>query len=132
MSALCIFSGMLFQMFGDALFRALHIRDLSRSGSRRSQSVDTLVSGYLPEEKESGGRATGRPTGAGERDEAKLLAAGVTVGINAAAMGTAHLMERESGAMAYSALAMTIYGGMTVALTALPGVSDFLVRLASR
>ena len=56
----------------------------------------------------------------------------MTVGINAAAMGTAHLIERDSRAVACSALSMTIYGGMTVALTALPAVSDLLVRLASR
>ena len=132
MSALCIFSGMLFQMSGDALFRALRIRDGSGSGRCRSTDTVTAVCGYLPEEKESG-VSTSVAVGAEEtREETRLLAAGVTVGINAAAMGTAHLIERDSGAVAFSALAMTIYGGMTVALTALPGVSDVLVRLASR
>ena len=139
MSALCIFSGMLFQMAGDPLFRALGVRD--RGGKRKPVATDGARSHYYPEngeDKEMGvgpGTATRAEAGSSDRneeEETKLLAAGVTVGINAAAMGTAHLIERDSRAVACSALSMTIYGGMTVALTALPAVSDLLVRLASR
>lgn len=138
MSSLCIFSGMLFQMAGDPLFRALGIRD--RAGRCEPTTMHDTRSRYYPEsgeEKEMGidsGTATRAEMESSDRtaEETKLLAAGVTVGINAAAMGTAHLIERDSRAAAYSALSMTIYGGMTVALTALPAVSDLLVRLASR
>lgn len=45
------------------------------------------------------------------------VAGGVTIGINAAAMGTSHLYEQASGAAAYSALAMTVFGVFTVLFT---------------
>ncbi|RYP75490.1 hypothetical protein DL771_002375 [Monosporascus sp. 5C6A] len=122
MSALCILSGMLFQMSGDYLFRILRINDQKVRKQPRNGSGSDTEKG--PRER------SGKDDRSGE--ETKIVAAGVTVGINAAAMGTAHLIERDSTAMAYSALSMTIFGGMTVALTALPGVSYLLVFLASR
>lgn len=45
------------------------------------------------------------------------VAAGVTIGINAAAMGTVHLYEQGSRAAPYSALAMTMFGVFTVLFT---------------
>lgn len=50
-------------------------------------------------------------------DDVRTVAAGVTIGINAAAMGTAHLYEQASGSAAYSALAMTVFGLFTVLFT---------------
>lgn len=50
-------------------------------------------------------------------DEAKSVVAGVTIGINAAAMGTAHLYEQDSLAAPYSALSMTSLGVFTVLFT---------------
>lgn len=50
-------------------------------------------------------------------DDVRKVAAGVTIGINAAAMGTAHLYEQTSGSAAYSALAMTVFGVFTVLFT---------------
>ena len=50
-------------------------------------------------------------------DTPRTVAAGVTVGINAAAMGTAHLYEEGSRAAPFSALAMTAFGVVTVILT---------------
>lgn len=50
-------------------------------------------------------------------NDVRTVAAGVTVGINAAAMGTAHLYEQASGSAAYSALAMTVFGVFTVLFT---------------
>ncbi len=130
MSALCIFSGIIFQMAGNFLFRVLRIDDRrcrarSESGRRSGSGSGSDTEKTVPDFYE------GRDTSTAE-DEVKLLAAGVTVGINAAAMGTAHLIERDSTAVAYAALSMTIFGGMTVALTALPGVSELLIFLASR
>lgn len=50
-------------------------------------------------------------------DDVHTVAAGVTIGINAAAMGTAHLYEQASHAAPYSALAMTLFGIFTVLFT---------------
>jgi putative effector of murein hydrolase len=49
-------------------------------------------------------------------DRPRTVAAGIMVGINAAAMGTAHLYEISSSAAPYSVLAMTAYGVVTVVL----------------
>lgn len=125
MSALCIFSGMLFQMSGNYIFKVLGIDDTRhQEQSRNGSGSDTEKPTPWDSRRESNIYSS--------EEETKLLAAGVTVGINAAAMGTAHLIERGSTVTAYSALSMTIYGGITVALTALPGVSDLLIYLSSR
>lgn len=47
----------------------------------------------------------------------KTVANGITIGINAAAMGTSHLYEQKSPAAAYSALSMTTFGVFTVLFT---------------
>lgn len=56
------------------------------------------------------------------------VAAGVTVGINAAAMGTAHLYEQNSHAAPYSALSMTMFGVFTVLLAVRGPMTEWLVR----
>ncbi|KAG8166071.1 hypothetical protein KVR01_004623 [Diaporthe batatas] len=56
------------------------------------------------------------------------VAAGVTVGINAAAMGTAHLYEQNSRAAPYSALSMTMFGVFTVLFTIRGPLTEWLVR----
>lgn len=58
------------------------------------------------------------------------VAWGITTGINAAAMGTAHLYEIGSDAAPFAALAMTVYGVATVALVAIDPVAVWLVWLA--
>ncbi|KAH8673411.1 hypothetical protein BX600DRAFT_508680 [Xylariales sp. PMI_506] len=73
----------------------------------------------------------GSSNSCGGVDEARVIAMGITVGINAAAMGTAHLIERDSRAAAYSALSMTVSGSLTVALTAIPAVANVLMKLIS-
>ncbi|KAI1863507.1 hypothetical protein JX265_008724 [Neoarthrinium moseri] len=119
MSSLVVFSGMLFQMTGDLLFSWLGIHD------RPLPANVTYTS-----DGENGG--TNTEENVESATDAKVIAAGVTVGINAAAMGTAQLIERGSMATAYSALSMTVFGAITVALTAVPVVADCLVTLASR
>ncbi|KAI0181170.1 hypothetical protein GGR52DRAFT_577763 [Hypoxylon sp. FL1284] len=118
MSSMVIFGGILFQMAGDWLFSLLRIND--RNGPQNSDDENASD--------------TEKATARLPRDsaDARVIAAGVTVGINAAAMGTAHLMERDSRAMAYSALSMTVFGAMVVALTSLPHVSEIIASLASR
>jgi len=54
------------------------------------------------------------------------IAAGITIGINAAAMGTAHLYEAGSVAAPYSALAMTVFGVATVGLTMIPQLGGWI------
>ncbi|KAI1646852.1 uncharacterized protein F4817DRAFT_117645 [Daldinia loculata] len=128
MSALVIFGGIIFQMGGDWLFSLLRINDQERqlksSDSNNSSYTETTGSTDMWNEKDMQKQIT--------RTDNEVIAVGVTVGINAAAMGTAHLIERDSRATAYSALSMTVFGAMTVALTAVPSVSEIIVSLASR
>lgn len=56
------------------------------------------------------------------------VAAGVTIGINAAAMGTAHLYEQNSHAAPYSALSMTMFGVFTVLFTVRSPMTEWLAR----
>ncbi|ROV98376.1 hypothetical protein VMCG_07172 [Cytospora schulzeri] len=58
--------------------------------------------------------AEGDETHVSMPDDVQTVAAGVTIGINAAAMGTAHLYEQNSHASPYSALSMTMFGLFTV------------------
>lgn len=56
------------------------------------------------------------------------VAAGVTIGINAAAMGTAHLYGQNSHAAPYSALSMTMFGVFTVLFTVRGPMTEWLAR----
>jgi putative effector of murein hydrolase len=125
MSALVVFSGMLFSMTGDLLFLWLRIRDRALSPTVTYHSDNEGLSGL-------GGSTDSKSTENGTNEHCMVIAAGVTVGINAAAMGTAHLIERDSRATAYSALSMTMFGIITVALTAVPAIAEVLMMLASR
>ncbi|KAI4596724.1 hypothetical protein KJ359_005066 [Pestalotiopsis sp. 9143b] len=117
MSALVTFSGMLFQMTGDFLFTWLRVND------QELLSNHSIVSSFTDAELE---------TEVSQESERKTIAAGVAVGINAAAMGTSHLIERDSKCAAYSALSMTIFGALTVALTAVPAIARVLIGLAGQ
>ncbi|KAI0013550.1 hypothetical protein F4779DRAFT_613281 [Xylariaceae sp. FL0662B] len=130
MSAFVIFGGILFQIAGDWLFSVLRINDRRSSpqqkpedGSESEKSSEIMFAGNggREQQQQQNGAADGM-----------IVAAGVTVGINAAAMGTAHLIERDSRATAYAALSMTVFGAMTVALTAIPGVSEAMASMTSR
>jgi len=59
--------------------------------------------------------------------DARTVAAGVTIGINAAAMGTAHLYEVRSEAAPYAALSMTVFGVATVGFTMVPQLVNWVV-----
>ncbi|KAF3769451.1 hypothetical protein M406DRAFT_244760 [Cryphonectria parasitica EP155] len=60
-------------------------------------------------------------------DDLATVAAGVTIGINAAAMGTAHLYEQNRKAAPYSALSMTMFGIFTVLFTVSSPMVEWLV-----
>ncbi|KAI1469249.1 LrgB-like family-domain-containing protein [Daldinia caldariorum] len=124
MSALVIFGGIIFQMGGDWLFSLFKINDREGHDAARNSTTASVGSTEAYDDNETQRRSA-------KMDNA-VVAAGVTVGINAAAMGTAHLIERDSRATAYSALSMTVFGAMTVALTAIPIVSDTIESLAIR
>ncbi|KAI1813915.1 hypothetical protein GGS20DRAFT_446041 [Poronia punctata] len=101
-SATAVFSGVLFQMVGDWVFALLKVDHHGKKKENR-HGEDWIV-----------------------------VAAGVTVGINAAAIGTAHLIERDSRATAYSALAMIMFGAAIVAITSVPGVAGFAMSWWTR
>ncbi|TLD17164.1 uncharacterized protein PgNI_02483 [Pyricularia grisea] len=60
-------------------------------------------------------------------EDARTVAMGVTVGVNAAAMGTSYLYEQGSRAAPYSALAMTLFGVMTVIFTSITPLTVWLL-----
>lgn len=62
-------------------------------------------------------------------DDIRTVTAGVTIGINAAAMGTAHLYEQDSHAAPYSALSMTTFGVFTVLFTLRSPLTEWLVGM---
>ncbi|KAI1413055.1 LrgB-like family-domain-containing protein [Hypoxylon sp. FL1857] len=121
MSVLVILGGILFQMIGDWLFSLLRISDRKCQDKSNGSGVTEKARGVARESQQRSGAA-----------ESAVIAAGVTVGINAAAMGTAFLIERDSRATAYSALSMTVFGAMTVALTTPLSVSGVIISLVSR
>ncbi|KAL1893030.1 hypothetical protein Sste5346_006711 [Sporothrix stenoceras] len=62
-----------------------------------------------------------------EDDSPGTVAAGMTVGIIAAAMGTAYLYEDGSRAAPYAALSMTVFGVMTVVFTSIQPLASWVV-----
>ncbi|KAI0528032.1 hypothetical protein F5B22DRAFT_16527 [Xylaria bambusicola] len=137
-STIAVFSGIVFQMAGDWLFSVLRINDRAPRGSstpppkvpilEKSRSLfSKATSNRHTEEKQDTNNAC-----AETNEESSVVAAGVTVGINAAAMGTAYLIERDSRAVAYSALSMILFGAITVGLTAIPATTSTIAVLTSR
>lgn len=64
-------------------------------------------------------------------DDPITIAAGISVGINGAAMGVSYLYETKSRAAPYAALAMTVSGVMTVVFTTVEPLKDAVLSLAS-
>ncbi|CAK7221718.1 hypothetical protein SBRCBS47491_004622 [Sporothrix bragantina] len=65
-----------------------------------------------------------------DSDTPGTVAAGMTVGINAAAMGTAYLYEDGGRAAPYAALSMTIFGVMTVVFTSIQPLAGWVMSHA--
>ena len=63
-------------------------------------------------------------------DGAVTIAAGITIGVNGAAMGVAYLYATKSRAAPYAALAMTVFGIMTVFFTTVEPFQGVLRDLA--
>ncbi|EWY97604.1 hypothetical protein FOYG_02419 [Fusarium oxysporum NRRL 32931] len=64
-------------------------------------------------------------------DDPFTISAGITVGINGAAMGVSYLYETRSRAAPYAALAMTVSGVMTVVFTTVEPFKSAVLGLAS-
>lgn len=64
-------------------------------------------------------------------DTPATIAAGIAIGINGAAMGVAYLYETKSRAAPFAALAMTVFGVMTVVFTTVEPFRGIVVGLAS-
>lgn len=90
-----------------------------------SSNMDTSSG---PRHNADGSRAYEEATAPGRPSVVPTVAAGVTIGINAAAMGTAHLYEQNSHAAPYSALSMTMFGVFTVLFTVPGPMTEWLVR----
>ena len=60
-------------------------------------------------------------------NDPQTVAAGITVGINAAAMGTAYLYEVQSEAAPHAALSMIALGVMTVVFSSIPPLARWVV-----
>ncbi|KAI0393930.1 hypothetical protein F5Y17DRAFT_466611 [Xylariaceae sp. FL0594] len=131
-SAVVIFNGVLFQMLGDWMFSLLRVNDRNHAhrghdqmrSSKHRPKRDSIFNRTVAERGSTSHRSNKERS-----EDGAVVAAGITVGINAAAIGTAHLIERDSRATAYSALSTIMFGAATVALTALPGVLDFATSL---
>ncbi|KAL2173959.1 uncharacterized protein P884DRAFT_316712 [Thermothelomyces heterothallicus CBS 202.75] len=61
-------------------------------------------------------------------NDPRIVAAGVTIGVNAAAMGTAYLYEVHSEAAPHAALSMIALGVMTVVFSSIQPLSQWVVR----
>ncbi|KAJ3564737.1 hypothetical protein NPX13_g7740 [Xylaria arbuscula] len=140
-SSVAVFSGIVWQMAGDWLLSVLHINDRAPRDHSKPLVKPPPVS-----EKSFGVFSKAKPVAHTEEkkedsnsnndcaktsEESSVVAAGVTIGINAAAMGTAYLIERDSRAVAYSALSMILFGAATVALTAFPATTTAIKMLTS-
>lgn len=63
-------------------------------------------------------------------DDVVTIAAGISIGVNGAAMGVAYLVENKSRAAPYAALAMTVFGVFTVVFTTMEPFTNGVISLA--
>ncbi|XDG01374.1 hypothetical protein ABKA04_000989 [Annulohypoxylon sp. FPYF3050] len=122
MSAMVIFGGIFYQMAGDWVLSIMKIQDKPTQQKPVHDSESDVEKGFSVDCEEM------QSLNSASMDNA-VVAAGVAIGINAAAMGTSHLIERDSKATAYSALSMTLFGVITVALTAIPVICQAVISL---
>jgi len=117
-ATMVVVSGIIFQMglgFG--------------AGAWLERKTTVLVCRWRPVSARSGDLEAQRSTDHGnDGDDPQTVAAGVTIGINAAAMGTAYLYEVKSDAAPYSALSMMALGIMTVVFSSIPPLAAWVVQ----
>ncbi|EPE05895.1 hypothetical protein F503_08426 [Ophiostoma piceae UAMH 11346] len=124
---------------------------MSNASSSSSGSDDAIIKEIIqvPGRTTNGQSATGHGTfighmrGGGDAggesssffsskpDSASTVSAGMTIGINAAAMGTAYLYEDGSRSAPYAALSMTVFGVMTVIFTSIQPLAAWVISTVS-
>lgn len=72
----------------------------------------------------------GETSGTAGEDNVMTVAAGVTSGINSAAMGVSYMYETNSRAAPYTALSMVVFGVVTVVLTTVEPFKAMVTRIA--
>lgn len=82
-----------------------------------------------PKQKDDGRPQAPEDMASDQLSVVPTVAAGVTIGINAAAMGTAHLYEQKSHAAPYSALSMTMFGVFTVLFCVRSPMTEWLASM---
>jgi putative effector of murein hydrolase len=100
-----------------------------RTGVRGGGGGDTGV-GAGAETTRVGGEHSAEMAAVTARQRAndpRTVAAGVTVGVNAAAMGTAYLYEAQSEAAPHAALSMVALGIMTVVFSSIPPLARWVM-----
>ncbi|KAM0546400.1 hypothetical protein ACHAPJ_010867 [Fusarium lateritium] len=108
---------------------------LDKLGVKREDNIGR--SSELPASDSKGSRLSLRPLlktaqlDLASGDDPFTIAAGITVGINGAAMGVSYLYETKSRAAPYAALAMTVSGVMTVVFTTVEPFKSVVLGLAN-
>lgn len=121
-AVMVVLNGIIFQMLA-GLGAGQHIERINsawKSQLCRRGSGEDVEKPVRPE-------LVGTKSGDNRHDDADTVAAGVAVGINAAAMGTSHLYEQGSRAAPYSTISMTLFGVMTVVFTSIGPLTRWLV-----
>ncbi|KAM7182907.1 hypothetical protein V8F33_013938 [Rhypophila sp. PSN 637] len=125
-AAMVVISGILYQM-GLGFGVGAWLEKQFTWGSREqpaSASPEVTVAGRDIEAQTDAGRTTATSS----VHDPRTVAAGVTIGINSAAMGTAYLYETKSDAAPYSALSMIALGIMTVGCSAIKPLIGWIVE----
>ncbi|KAK3933923.1 hypothetical protein QBC46DRAFT_429830 [Diplogelasinospora grovesii] len=145
-AAMVVVSGIVFQMglgFGVGTFLEKQVMDRiykvwTEGLPRKPVAVPVVIPpknekpvGDL-EAQQTEALVTPSARGGDKTNDPQTVAAGVTVGINSAAMGTAYLYETKSEAAPYSALSMMAIGIMTVVLTAIQPLARWIVEEIAR
>ncbi|KFH41150.1 hypothetical protein ACRE_081350 [Hapsidospora chrysogenum ATCC 11550] len=132
-AALVVSNGILGQLlypFAPGLLGVKRKEEVSSATSSTKSSQETGSSSQRALLSSEHGHGHKRAVG-DDLDDAMIIAAGITIGINGAAMGVAYLYENKSRAAPYAALAMTVFGVMTVAFTTVEPFKTAVMDLAN-
>ncbi|KAF4456037.1 hypothetical protein F53441_1758 [Fusarium austroafricanum] len=127
-AALVVSNGILGQLFYPFVLDKLSVKRENILG-RPNASLPNSESKSSRLSHKSLLKAAGRDLASG--DDSVTISAGITVGINGAAMGVSYLYETRSRAAPYAALAMTVSGVMTVVFTSVDPFKGVVLGLAN-
>ncbi|KAK4098971.1 hypothetical protein N658DRAFT_430817 [Parathielavia hyrcaniae] len=130
-AAMVVGSGIVYQMgLGFGVGAWLERRVVGAGGGGNTTHTAEARTGTRAPERAAGERHRAEMAGVTARprtNDPRIVAAGVTVGVNAAAMGTAYLYEVQSEAAPHAALAMIALGTMTVVFSSIPPLAAWIV-----